>query len=515
AETGVRYTLIAADGTVLVDSEQNPEVMDNHAERPEVVAARAGGRGLATRFSETLGRRFMYLARTTPEGPFVRASLSVDGIAEQLSRLRRTVLFGAAVAAAVALLVGLPFGQRFAAPFVKMSQTARSISAGNYEGRLEIDRQDEIGAFAHSFNVMAGTLQDRIERLTAERNRILTVLGSMVEGVVAVDAGGTVILMNAFAGAILDVDPDEVHGRRLGAITRRLEIEEVLRDTLASGVERTREMRLSTPGADRILEIRAAPILSSGGEPGGAPAGAVVVLHDVTELRHLEEVRRDFVANVSHELKTPLTVVRGIVETMVDDPAMEAATRERFLAKVKGQAERLSSIVTDLLTLARIESGAEAAPPERLDLRDPTRESVRALAPSAETRSVDLVHEPHGEPLPMDGDHAALRLAIDNLLDNAVKYTPAGGQVTVRTFSDDRWVTVEVEDTGIGIGDEHRERIFERFYRVDKARSRDLGGTGLGLSIVRNVVASHHGQLDYESTPGQGSRFRARFPTAG
>jgi two-component system phosphate regulon sensor histidine kinase PhoR len=330
----------------------------------------------------------------------------------------------------------------------------------------------------------------------------------MVEGVVAVDARERVIHMNGPAGEILGADPAASLGQPLGTVTRVREIPDVLSDTLRSGVPRSREIHLPGVGGTRMLEVHSAPIRGAGREG----AGAVVVLHDVTELRRLEGVRRDFVANVSHELKTPLTVVRATVETMLEDPAMDPEMRARFLQKMRVQTDRLTSIVTDLLSLARIESATEGPELEPLDLREPSKESFRALAPSAEARRLRMEIDLPDQPVPIRGDRASLRLAIDNLLDNAVKYTPPGGRVRLHLFTRDGEAVVEVEDTGIGIDPRHGERVFERFYRVDKARSRDLGGTGLGLSIVRNAMVVHGGRVEYESEPGAGSVFRLFLP---
>jgi two-component system phosphate regulon sensor histidine kinase PhoR len=506
--TGARLTLFGPDRSVVADSESDAPAAGPSAP-PEVERAAVSGVGLAVRAGDAPGSPVMYLARRTPEhSGFVRAARPLDAMTGRSASLARGVAAGATLAAALGLPLAVVVSRRLATPFAGMSQTARSIAAGDYHRRLAVDRSDEVGAFAHAFNAMAGTLQERIETLTEERNRASAVLSGMVEGVVAVDANERVIHMNEPAGQITGTDPREALGRPFASVTRMREIVELLRETLASGVERTRETLLPAPDGQRVLEIHSAPIRGS----GSSGSGAIVVLHDVTELRRLEGVRRDFVANVSHELKTPLTVVRGIVETLLEDPAMDEETRRRFLGKVHVQAERLSSIVSDLLTLARIESQDPAAGRERMDLRDPVRESVRALAPAAESRGVHLSAAVSDQPVFVRGDRSSLRLVIDNLLDNAVKYTPRGGGVALRLAVDSGAAEVEVRDTGIGIDPMHGDRIFERFYRVDRGRSRELGGTGLGLSIVRNAVEAHGGHVEYESEPGRGSTFRFRIP---
>ncbi len=509
---GVRATFLAADGTVLADSDRDARTLENHADRPEILAARTTGRGTATRLSESLGVEMMYFALATGSRDgvaFVRTALPLDEIVAQQATLRRATLAGITIAAVVGLFVSFLLSRSFTRPLVDMAATAREISAGRHGMRLDAQRRDELGGFARSFNVMAAQLADQIDDLTEDRNRLQAILAAMAEGVVAVDAEGRVLHLNAVAARILGSDPAAARGKPFASVTRVKEVADLLGEAVRTGVGRSREMVLAEFPKDRILEIQTAPIP---GDEGEAPAGAVVVLHDVTELRRLEAIRRDFVTNVSHELKTPLTAVRGVVETLVDDREMSAATRERFLRKLDDQSRRLARIVTDLLSLARIESRREDLEREHLDFRQTVNESVRALSGLAEERRLALTSRLPDAEVPVRGDRPSLRLLVDNLVDNAIKYTPEGGKVTVRLVRRDRWALLEVEDTGIGIEDRHRERLFERFYRVDKARSRDLGGTGLGLSIVKHVALAHDGEVTFESVAAEGSTFRVRLP---
>jgi two-component system phosphate regulon sensor histidine kinase PhoR len=290
---------------------------------------------------------------------------------------------------------------------------------------------------------------------------------------------------------------------------------EILDATRRSLREESRECRLapSSPGrGETVLELRASPLRDGGGQA----SGAVALLHDVTALRKLETVRRDFVANVGHELKTPLTAIRGLVETMLDDRQMPADTARSFLEKIRGQSQRLSALVTDLLTLARIESNEVPLERKLLDLRAVVREGAERFRVTSVRRGLELAAELPPEPVPLDADEESLRQILDNLLDNACKYTPPGGRIRVRVARADGEVGLEVEDTGIGIAPADQERVFERFYRVDKARSRELGGTGLGLAIVKHLTQSLGGQVSLASEPGRGSTFRVLFPgTAG
>jgi two-component system phosphate regulon sensor histidine kinase PhoR len=514
AAVGTRLTVIRADGIVVADSDQDPAGMDNHGSRPEVLAARVEGRGTATRFSRTVAANLMYVAVRVSENAgllgYARAAVPLTVIRERLAALRGMVVLGAAVAAVFALGIGLVVARRVTARLASLTAAAEAIAAGDYQRRVEGASEDELGALAAAFNRMAGQLEARMQTITEDRSKLLTILGGMVEGVIAVDPDERVVHLNAAAGRILGVSPVESVGRPIWQVTRVRKVSEAIDETLHGAREVTGELQLDADAADRIVELHGAPLKNG----QGGLVGAVLVLHEVTELRRLETVRQDFVANVSHELKTPITAIRGLIETIVEDPEMPEETQARFLAKIHNQASRLSLLVTDLLTLARLESAAGALESEPLDLRDPVEASVKNLRPEAKERGVGLHWEPPGEPVRTLGDAEALELVVNNLLDNALKYTPEGGRIWVRVLAADDAATLEVEDTGIGIAREHHDRIFERFYRVDKARSRELGGTGLGLSIVKHVCRAHGGNIAVESAPASGSSFRVRLPLA-
>ncbi len=512
-ETETRFTLVAADGRVLADTERDPATMVDHGDRPEILAAADSGLGLATRVSTTLRRRLMYLAIPVgagPDGPvgFVRAALEIRSLDARLAEMRTLIAFSAILASVVGLVLGLFLVRGLTRPLVEMSRTARAIAAGDLDRRIDVQRADELGTFARAFNRMAGHVRERIVHLTDERNRLRAILGSMVEGVVAVDRDQRVLHMNGPAAGILGTDPDAAIDESFGSVSRVPEVVEALADSLNTGGEVHREIVLPAKPEDRILEVHAAPIRGGEGEWGGA----VIVLHDVTEIRRLEAVRRDFVTNVSHELKTPLTVVRGIVETLLEDVEMPPETRHRFLGKASAQTSRISAIVTDLLTLSRVESGAQTMETETIDVAELVREVAAGIASAAESAGVDVATSLPATPIEIRGDRAMLRLALDNLVINGVQYTASGGHVEIRVSTDGTSMLLEVVDDGIGIEEKHRARLFERFYRVDKARSRELGGTGLGLSIVKHIARAHGGDATFESVPGEGATFRIRLP---
>jgi len=390
-----------------------------------------------------------------------------------------------------------------------MTQAARSVAQGRYRERVEVTTRDEIGQLARAFNTMAEQLDLRIQAMLQDRNKVLTILSGMVEGVVAADRVGKVIHMNEAALKMLgggDVSPE---GRHLWEVNAALPVREVFAETLRDGEERRREVQIGV-APPRTIALHSS--LLRDGE--GQPSGVVILLHDVTRMRRLEGLRRDFVANVSHELKTPLTAIRGLVETIADSGAeMPEETRARFLEKVQRQVNRLAALVTDLLTLARIESEDDRPyEPRRLDLRDGIGDCFRRALPAAEEKKLSLRLEQPEQPVCISAEDEAVRSIVDNLLQNAIRYTESGGSISLSLSADANRVVIVVEDTGIGIAVEHRERIFERFYRVDKARSREAGGTGLGLSIVKHLVAGLDGSIELQSEPGKGSVFRVMLP---
>ncbi|RPJ44875.1 MAG: PAS domain-containing protein, partial [Candidatus Latescibacterota bacterium] len=330
------------------------------------------------------------------------------------------------------------------------------------------------------------------------------------EGVIAIDRSENVLHLNLAAARLLETDREAAIGRSVADVTGVREVREILTRALGEAREITLETKLYTGAGKRKIEMRASPLRDS----DGRLAGAVLVFNDVTELRRLEAVRRDFVANVSHELKTPVTAIRGLVETLIDDAEMPADRKLDFLRRIRDQSLRLSSLITDLLTVSRVESGEWAPELERLDLREIAQRSMRYLRPFGEAKGLEMGLDVPDVPVLAWADADAMRQIVDNLLDNAVKYTPLGGRIRVRVRADGAFGTVEVEDTGVGIGPKYHGRIFERFYRVDKARSRELGGTGLGLAIVKHLVQAQAGAVSVESDIGKGSLFRVRMPAA-
>ncbi len=514
AQIHTRLTVIDANGVVRADSEEDPSRMDNHGSRPEILQARSHGQGFATRFSHTLDTNMMYVAiparaNDTIVG-YVRAAVSLSSVEGRLAHLRNLILTGALLSALIALPLGYLAARRITGPLGAMTQLAHDISKGDYDRRVRTDRKDEIGQLAAALNSMAAQSQQRIETIARDRNRLVTIFAGMVEGVVAVDTDERVVLMNMVAGELLDADPNASIGRPIREVTRASKIPDVLSQALTKGRPATAEVLIVGTRRDRVMEAYASPL----SDFGDATTGAVVVLHDISDLRRLESVRRDFVANVSHELKTPITAAQGLVETMLSDDAMDNETRYGFLERIRAQVSRLGVLVGDLLTLSRLESGKVAHAASACDFRQSIREKVAELDQALTSKELILKLDVPNSPVRVIAEKDSLGQIVGNLLDNAIKYTEATGQITITLKSDGKTTSLEVADTGIGIEPMHQERIFERFYRVDKARSRDLGGTGLGLAIVKHLVRGLGGAISLTSTLGGGSTFRVELPLA-
>jgi two-component system phosphate regulon sensor histidine kinase PhoR len=514
----LRITLLAADGTVLVDSDRDPQrySVPNHGDRPEVVEARARGAGVSrSRHSETVGQDLMYVAIRTDDArgavAFVRAAWPLADVRAQLAELGRIVWSAAGVAAALALALSFWLARRITRPLHELTAGAERVAAGEYSPRVYAAGRDEVATLARTFNEMSSRLAAQFAQLAEDGQQLRMILSGMVEGVVALDADQRILFANARATQLLGLAP-EVTGRRLWEVVRRRALQDLVQKCLSEPEPRQEEMTWDGAVA-KSLTVHAARL------PGSPPRGAVLVLHDTTELRRLEGVRRDFVANVSHELKTPLSVIKANVETLLDGALDDAEHRGSFLERIAEQADRLHALILDLLSLARVESGSEAFVFQTIALGPLVGDCLERHRARAEGKRQLLEHLPpdpgdRGAAATAWADEEAVRQILDNLVDNALKYTPEGGRITVRWRAADGQACLEVEDTGVGIPEQDLPRVFERFYRVDKARSRELGGTGLGLAIVKHLVQAMQGGVSVANRPGGGATFAVRLPAA-
>ncbi|HDS16139.1 MAG TPA: HAMP domain-containing protein [Proteobacteria bacterium] len=512
-EIHTRLTIIAPDGTVAADSEKQPESMENHGDRPEITKAALYAQGVATRLSATLSTDMMYLARAIRHQQqiigYARTSLPLTVIDQRIKQSRKAIVLGIGVVALLTLLSGFLLARFFIQPLVTMTAMAEALAAGDLSRRLKLRRRDEIGRLARSFNQMAENSQQRIATIEFDRKKLNAILSAMTEGVIAVDHRENIIHINQAAAALLGTDTKSTMGKPIWEITRLPDLFNIISEARKSVGEVKKTMKISHGLRERIIEMHAAPLRDGQEEI----VGAMVVMLDVSELRHLETVRRDFVINASHELKTPITAIRALTETMLDDfSGMDDRTKLSFLNKISNQSLRLTAIIVDLMALSRFELEDEWNHRTPVDVGRLLDDSAQSLSPAAESKNITVKICKIEKNLEIEGDENALLQAVTNLLDNAIKYTPEGGRVELRLRGDSRNAIIEVADTGIGIEPEDQERIFERFYRVDKARSRELGGTGLGLSIVRHIIKSHKGRVRVESRPGAGSTFIINLP---
>jgi two-component system, OmpR family, phosphate regulon sensor histidine kinase PhoR len=400
--------------------------------------------------------------------------------------------------------------RRFVRPFQELTDATYRIAEGEYSHRIPGGAWGESRSLARTFNTMSNRLEAQFQQLESDRHQLRTILGGMVEGVVALGPEQRVLFANEAAGQMLEFDPHQVVGRPIWEVTRLPQIQEVLAKAIRDTSPRREEFDWTGP-TSRQLAIYVAPLT---GDP--AAPGAVLVLHDVTELRRLERLRQDFVANVSHELKTPLSVIKACIEALIDGAVEEPESRRPFLEQISDQGERLHALILDLISLARIESGEEILDFQAVPLEHAVADCLDRHQPRADAKRLSLRAVPaeRDRGVYVMADDEALSQILDNLVDNAVKYTPEGGAIQVRWRSNGANVHLQVEDSGTGIPERDLARVFERFYRVDKARSRELGGTGLGLAIVKHLVQVMKGTVKATSQVGKGTTMTITLPRA-
>ena len=499
-------------GEVVAESRAAPEELERHSDRPEFKAAVSGEVGRARRESATLGTDMMYVAVPVEDAgrvvAVVRTAMSLSRVDDAVDGLYRSILLTAVLVALVAAVIGWYVSRRIARPMREVREGAERFAAGDFTRKLAVPATEEFAGVAESLNRMAEELDEKLGAITRERNEREAVLESMVEGVLAVDPDLRILTLNTAAAELLGVDPGEVQGAAIEEAVRNPDLHRVVAAAVSGQGPVEVDLTVHVDGRDQYLQASGALLHAQGGEI----VGAVVVLNDVTRLRRLEAVRSDFVANVSHELKTPVTSIKGFAETLVDGAIDDPAAARRFLKIIAGQADRLNSIIEDLLALSSLEEGKGAGMDlQETRLGDVLSVAVDVCAPKAEAKGISLVVECPQE-MYVDANPPLLEQAVVNLLDNAVKYSADGTTVRVTAAPDGEEVVIAVRDEGQGVSREHLPRLFERFYRVDKARSRDLGGTGLGLSIVKHVTQVHGGHVSVDSIVGRGSTFRIHLP---
>lgn len=511
-QSATRYTVIMPSGLVVGDSRETPNLMDNHASRPEIARALAGETGRSMRYSKTLLQSMMYVARPiTKNGNIlavIRASIPTTLIERELKLIRFKMALGGLLIALLAAGISLLISRRITRPIVAMKKSAGHFAGGDFSHRLAFPDSEEMAGLAEALNQMAAQLDNRIKTIIKQRNELETVLSSMREGVVAVDNKERIMSMNRAASVLFECDPVRSQEKTIQEVVRNLPLQQFIRKAI-SGREPAEDDIVLYQNSEKILNLKSSPLLDAGKKQ----IGTLVVINDVTQLRRLENMRKDFVANVSHEIKTPLTAIKGFVETLHRGGVDTTEETERFLGIIQKHVDRLSSIIDDLLSLSRIEQEDErhAIQFESRPILEVFRSAVQICRSAADEKSIDinLSCEEHLEACI---DPTLLERAVVNLLDNAVKYSEPNSAIHLKASLTDSELQIILEDQGIGIAKKHLPRLFERFYRVDKARSRKLGGTGLGLAIVKHIAQAHGGQVTVKSTPGKGSTFTIHLP---
>ncbi|GAM08836.1 alkaline phosphatase synthesis sensor protein PhoR [Geobacter sp. OR-1] len=508
-QSKARVTIIAPDGRVAGDSEVPPEKLadlENHKDRPEVIQALQQGRGSSIRYSTTLRSEMLYVAAPINLGGTgtgtIRLALPLNSVDQLKLKLHSTLAVAILIAALIALALSSILSQLVYRPMRQISQLAAEIGSGNLSRRIQIRRDDEFGGLARVMNDMAERLQEQIHSLATERNRLDAILRCMGEGVMVTDNEGIMTLANPAFCALFDVQ-EEIPGRPLMEISRHPGLHDSFRACLQKKSEHIQEITIEIP-AEKIVLTHWVPLLD-----GDRVSGVVAVFHDITELKRLEKIRKDFVANVSHELRTPVTVIRGYAETLLGGLLAEDPERsQQFLSVILNHSERLTALISDLLSLSEMESGNFNLKLGPVALVTTIRHAAELLEMGSNEKGVALKLGEIPERTTVLADQRRIEQVFFNLLDNGIKYTPAGGEVNIGVASSGADVTISISDTGPGIPLQSLPRIFERFYRVDTARSRELGGTGLGLAIVKHIVQLHGGSISVDSPPGKGAIFR-------
>jgi len=507
-----RLTIIDIKGNVLADSEKSrAEIssMENHLGRPEVKAAIDGNIGVDTHYSPTLKVDMLYVAVPIRSGDqtagVLRLAMPLENIQKTLTAIRKIVLLGLLFALGLAAVLSYLLVSQITKPINRMMRICRRFAEGDFGRRINHNCSDELGELAVTLNKMAQDIEDKIKQTKEQNQKLTAVFNSMIEGVIVTDKATRIVSLNHTVEEMFGVCEKAAKGKLLLEAVRNSRLSEVISDVLENGRSASAEVNLVHP-ARKTLQINAAPIFS-----GNIVDGCLAVVHDITEIKRLETMRSDFVANVSHELKTPLTSIKGFAETLLEGALEDKEHNRSFLKIIHEHAERLNSLVNDLLSLSYFESTEMVLEKKNLDIRGLLDEVVLGFASQRKKKNIAINNElPSG--LVVKADRDRLGQVFTNLLDNAVKFGDENSSIKIYWQDTDGKIKVVVEDTGTGIPEKDIPRIFERFYRVDKARSRELGGTGLGLSIVKHIIEQHGGTVGVESIEGAGTKFWFTLP---
>lgn len=510
AET--RFTVIDLSGVVLGDSDQDPAIMKNHRDRAEVAEALKGEISSAQRYSQTLRQQMMYVAVPLKDThgktlAVIRAALPVNAINQTLKQNSVKITIAAIFIGVMAVLICTGMTSRITTPLRNLKNTAERYAHGDFSHKAPVADTEEIHQVGEAMNLMAGKLDERLNTIREQQNELKAILAGLNEGVIAIDNEESIINLNTAAANVLEIDKDKALGQSIQESIRFANLQQFIHRVSIGG--KNEEAELTIYGeTEKRLQIYGTVLDSSDHEP----LGVLIVIRDITRLKHLEGMRKDFVANVSHELRTPITSIKGFVETMLES-ADEFGPHARFLEIINKQANRLNAIIDDLLTLSRLEQKGtdKNILLTQAPLKGVLNEAIEICENRAREKNIAIDIECE-ENLAARMNQALIEQAFVNLIDNAIKYSDANGSIYIRALDIGTKIEVSVKDKGYGIDQQHLPRLFERFYRVDTARSRKLGGTGLGLAIVKHIVNCHGGEIKVESQPGAGTTFTIQLP---
>ncbi|MFQ5544279.1 MAG: ATP-binding protein [Nitrospiria bacterium] len=514
-DSNTRITIILPSGKVIGDNKKNPLNMDNHRERPEILDALQSGRGISVRYGYTLKKESMYFAMpikaTETVLGIIRTSTPLIAIQEALWGIYTKISIGFSLFIILIAISSWWVSKTLSQPLELMKIQAQLIAQGDFSSRVQLNPSDpsELVLLAQAINEIAIQLNQRIETVLNQRNEQEAVFSSMLEGVIAIDTNERILRINAAAYQILGIEKTEVHGMTVQEVIRNAELQKIVLMSLKKGGPVEKEIETKQKKAPSLF-IQSAPLL----DIQKKKCGIVVVINDITKLKQLEVHRKEFVANVSHELRTPLTTIQGFAETLLNPSVSNQQEKDEFIQIIHRQAARLGAILEDLLTLSRLEKEGEDKEIKLSHQKiKPTLESALSLCQSRVSEKKIAVELHCADDCIVKHNAPLIEQAVVNLLDNAIKYSNSGSTIILNVNPTDKGVTITVSDQGSGIAKAHLPRLFERFYRVDKARSREMGGTGLGLSIVKHISLAHGGSVEVESTINMGSVFSINLPT--
>jgi len=505
-QVDTRVTIIALDGTVLGDSEEASSSMENHANRPEVREALATGVGESTRYSTTLGHEMMYVAVPVSSHDEVlgiaRVAIPLTAVHNLINRVRVSIIAAMAIATAMVILAAWLIARSTTGPIREVTNASKRIASGELEQKIIIGTRDEAGELAHAFNQMSLKLKEMVDTIADDRARLASILDNMADGVIMTDTEGNIALANKATEKILQINRETSAGRPLMETVRNHEINEIFKSCLETGQEQVSQFESNL--SKRFLRAIALPVT------GTKLSGVLLLFQDLSELRNLQTMRRELVGNISHEFRTPLAGIKAMVETLRDSAVDDTEATRDFLAKIDSEVDRLTHMVTELTELSRVETGKAQLDLEPLNLNSLIDEAIAQLGPQLERKQLSISKELAAELPAVPADKERIRQVLVNLIHNAIKFTLPGGKISLTTMMRDGSVMVDISDTGTGIAKDDLPRIFERFYKADRARSEE--GSGMGLAIAKHIIEAHGGKIWVQSEEGKGSTFSFSLP---